>query len=311
MSVIRVVYAALLLIFTIWSTTIHCQVTRSRKKGLVIPYWPRHMCGDFDAFETVSWWYNYHTYKQVYDQVPYWCTCEDGFPPKNKSICFPSDPHEIAFVPQVYGVEGYGPRPIGQDDPPIPEWEWQFLGFNEPNQADQSDIPPEVAALEYKKLQDMYPDKVMISPATGHADVEWFDEFMQHCTNLDCRIDYIATHLYTGTVDERMQTLKEYSQRYGGKQIWLTEFAVNKEDNVDKIVEFIEEFLPRLEFANYIHKYSWFYTRYYEDHDHSDPWFWLDSNNSLMKENKSELTKVGKAYDKPWHMEEYRPKIID
>ena len=67
----------------------------------------------------------------------------------------------------VYGVEGYGPRPIGQDDPPIPEWEWQFLGFNEPNQADQSDIPPEVAALEYKKLQDMYPDKVMISPATG------------------------------------------------------------------------------------------------------------------------------------------------
>ena len=100
MSVIRVVYAALLLIFTIWSTTIHCQVTRSRKKGLVIPYWPRHMCGDFDAFETVSWWYNYHTYKQVYDQVPYWCTCEDGFPPKNKSICFPSDPHEIAFVPQ-------------------------------------------------------------------------------------------------------------------------------------------------------------------------------------------------------------------
>ena len=76
-------------------------------------------------------------------------------------------------------------------------------------------------------------------------------------------------HLNIGTVDERMQTLKEYSQRYGGKQIWLTEFAVNKEDNVDKIVEFIEEFLPRLEFANYIHKYSWFYTRYYEDHDHS------------------------------------------
>ena len=75
-------------------------VSKSKKKGLVIPYWPRHMCGDFDAFETVSWWYNYHTYKQVYDQVPYWCTCEDGFPPKNKSICFPSDPHEIAFVPQ-------------------------------------------------------------------------------------------------------------------------------------------------------------------------------------------------------------------
>ena len=64
MSAIRVLYGLLLLIFTIWNT-IDCQITRSRKKGLVIPYWPRHMCGDFDAFETVSWWYNYHTYKQV------------------------------------------------------------------------------------------------------------------------------------------------------------------------------------------------------------------------------------------------------
>ena len=48
----------------------------------------------------------------------------------------------------------------------------------------------------YELLNTIFKKAYIIS--SGHADVEWFDEFMQHCTNLDCRIDYIATHLYTG-----------------------------------------------------------------------------------------------------------------
>ena len=143
----------------------------------------------------------------------------------------------------------------------------------------------------------------MVSPATGHADTEWFDEFWEECLRLECRIDYLATHLYTGTVDERMDKLHKYSQRYGGKQIWLTEFAVANEANTTKIVEFVEEFLPKLEQAGFIFRYSWFYTRYYINHDHSDPWFWLDSNNSLMEQDRAELSLVGQAYDKPWHLQ--------
>ena len=36
---------------------------QSPKKGLVVPYWPNHKCGDFENFETVGWWYNYHTHQ--------------------------------------------------------------------------------------------------------------------------------------------------------------------------------------------------------------------------------------------------------
>ena len=81
-------------------------VSKSKKKGLVIPYWPRHMCGDFDAFSTVSWWYNYYTYPDPKDDVPWWCHCEDGRPPKNRTLCFSSD-SEVEFVPQIYGVGKY------------------------------------------------------------------------------------------------------------------------------------------------------------------------------------------------------------
>ena len=52
-------------------------------------------------------------------------------------------------------------RPWHDDinDPVSDQYE-VILGFNEPNHADQSDIPPEVAASAWLELQNMYPDKV-------------------------------------------------------------------------------------------------------------------------------------------------------
>ena len=139
-------------------------VTKSPKKGLVIPHWPRHKCGDFDAFSTISWWYNYHTTEKIYENnyKPSWCRCEDGKIPQNKSVCFPSDP-EVKFVPLIYGIEGYGNRPHPEyyQNPPLTPEMSEFLGFNEPNGSGQSDIPPDVAALEWKLLEDKYPDKVV------------------------------------------------------------------------------------------------------------------------------------------------------
>ena len=102
-----------------------------------------------------------------------------------------------------------------------------------------------------------------------------------------------------------MEKLEAHSQLYGGRKIWLTEFAALKEHNTTKIIEYVEELLPRLEHADFIDRYSWFYTRYYENHDENG--FWIDSNNSLLKLDKPELSIVGEAYDKPWHLEKYKP----
>ena len=64
----------------------------------------------------------------------------------------------------------------------------------------------------YKKCAYL---KEVIRRDSDQCDTEWFDEFWEECLILECRIDYIATHLYTGTIDERMKKLKDYSQRYG------------------------------------------------------------------------------------------------
>ena len=52
-----------------------------------------------------------------------------------------------------------------------------------------------------------------------------------------------------------------------------------------------------------------YYTRYYENHEDQGG-FWLDSYNSLMDLDAPKLSKVGLAYDKPWHLEKYRPKQL-
>ena len=74
------------------------------------------------------------------------------------------------------------------------------------------------------------------------------DEFMEECELLNCRIDYLATHKYPkpGEEDAVMNELKNFSDRYGGRKIWLTEFAVKNTKEEAEIIKFVEIFLPKL-----------------------------------------------------------------
>ena len=71
---------------------------------------------------------------------------------------------------------------------------------------------------------------------------------MEECELLDCRIDYIATHKYfmPGEEDAVLNNLKSFSERYGGRKIWLTEFAVRNTKNEEDVINVIENFLPKL-----------------------------------------------------------------
>ena len=148
----------------------------------------------------------------------------------------------------------------------------------------------------------------MVSPATAGANKRWFDIFWSKCQELGCRIDYLATHLYEGTPDQRISKLKAYSERYGNKKIWLTEFAVAKEQDGQNVIKFIEEYLPKLEFSDFIYRYSWFISRYHDEPIDTDQNFWIDPYaNTLSAMNDTVLSTIGKVYDKPWHLEENRP----
>ena len=39
-------------------------------------------------------------------------------------------------------------------------------------------------------------------------------------------------------------------------------------------------------------------------------WFWIDPINSLLEQNSSRLSNIGKAYNKPYHLDMYKPKHL-
>jgi len=236
----------------------------------------------------------------------------DGSKPRgeDRAQCFPDDPEAVEFIPQVYGVPGRGRRAKETAKEPVVPKEYNtILGWNEPNLHDQADIPPKEAAVAWRKFQKKYHDRVLVAPSTAGTNATgWFDAFMEACKGLGgCRFDYLATHHYkVESAEKTMKTLKDYSDRYDKKPIWLTEFAVWKTHDEDKIINYIKDLLPQLENADFIYRYSWFVSRYDEDKDLGKV-FWVSPVNSLLEQNSSRLSRVGKAYNKPWHLPKYKP----
>jgi len=260
--------------------------TRSNKKGVCIPPGERFHCGDLEAFSRISWWYNWHV--EPNHNHENWCTCESG------PDCG-TEPDVPEFVPMIWGYNETHAWHDDQNDPVANKYP-VVLGFNEPNKEDQSDLSPEEAAYAWLEIQDMYPDKLLASPAPAGGNLNWFDPFFEICESLGCRIDFIATHDYRGHVNQVMNHLEDLYNRYGHK-IWLTEFAKCCTTNVTEVEDFAREIIPRLEEADFVHRYSWYTTRYREDSVRSDGDWYLDKVNALFIEGTNELTKLGKIYN--------------
>jgi len=273
--------------------------TVSSKKGLCIPPGKdsgdsNFHCGDLEAFSRVSWWYNWHT--QPNHQVEGHCTCDTA------PDCGP-EPSEPAFVPMIWGYHEDAPWHDDESNP-VAEKYHTILGFNEPNHADQSDIDPETAAAAWIEIQEMYPDRILVSPAPAGGSTTWFNKFFEYCKVLNCRIDYLATHDYVGHANQVMNKLEDLYNRYG-KKIWLTEFAKCCTRDKGEVETFMKAIIPRLEAADYVYRYSWFITRYNDKHvqavtagedETKDDWY-LDKVNALFIQDSTELSSVGILYN--------------
>jgi hypothetical protein len=78
----------------------------------------------------------------------------------------------------IWGYHEDNPWHDDESDP-VAEKYHTILGFNEPNRSDQSDIDPETAAAAWIEIQEMYPDRILVSPAPAGGNTGWFDKFFQ------------------------------------------------------------------------------------------------------------------------------------
>ena len=59
-----------------------------------------------------------------------------------------------------------------------------ILGFNEPNRPkhnwpNKTIMEPEMAAAAWIEIQEMYPDKILVSPAPAGGSLDWFGPFFK------------------------------------------------------------------------------------------------------------------------------------
>jgi hypothetical protein len=80
----------------------------------------------------------------------------------------------------IWGYHEDQPWHDDESDPVAAKYH-TILGFNEPNHADQSDIDPETAAAAWIEIQEMYPERILVSPspAGGSSSTVWFNKFFE------------------------------------------------------------------------------------------------------------------------------------
>ncbi|KAI0071293.1 hypothetical protein K474DRAFT_640459 [Panus rudis PR-1116 ss-1] len=125
-----------------------------------------------------------------------------------------------------------------------------ILGFNEPNQAGQSNMDPQHGCALWK--QYIQPKKelgyTLVSPATSSAPngFTWVQEFMNCCTG--CTIDAIAVHWYDVSADGFIAYLEKWHNAFN-KPILVTEYAVQNfnggpQATMDEVVAFHKKVGP-------------------------------------------------------------------
>ena len=179
------------------------------------------------------------------------------------------EPDSVEFVPMIWGAWSDTAAIVSKIEQVIQYKEEgkakYLLGFNEPDNKDQSNMPVERAIAYWPKLMEA--GLPLGSPGCVHADREWMIEFMEEIDRKNYRVDFVCVHWYGGAnAQSIINHLKKVHELYN-KPIWITEFApadwnasTAEASNVTKAkaANFMKEILPELDKLDFVHRYAWF-----------------------------------------------------
>jgi len=131
------------------------------------------------------------------------------------------------------------------------------LGFNEPDQAAQSNIDPTLAAQLWR--QYMNPLKQLGirigGPAISSSGQPWLTQFMAACTG--CEIDFLNIHWYGEGTAGFYDYLWSLRGQYPNMTFWVTEYA-DTTLNDTEVVTFSNQTTVYLDGLDWVERYAWF-----------------------------------------------------
>lgn len=142
-----------------------------------------------------------------------------------------------------------------------------LLGFNEPDNAAQSDMSPSDAATDYQKYMTPYASQAtIVSPAitNGVGDdvgLSWMESWLTACAGA-CNPSAMAIHYYSsaGAADfyDFVNNATSLASDNGITSVWITEFQ-NTGSTSDQVA-FLEEVIPWLDNNTMVGRYAYFWT---------------------------------------------------
>ena len=170
-------------------------------------------------------------------------------------------PRDTNFAPMQWGSFSWGSLPRR-----FAGWKRRgqqtfLMGFNEPDNSTQSNIPVARAVELWPRLEEA--NQPLVSPGFTHGTGSWAVNFMRQADAVGLRQEYVSVHMYTSpNADSWMGYLWGIHTRYG-RPVWLTEFSNvdwsgngtwTHEDNYT----FLSELLYRMEGARWLKRYAIF-----------------------------------------------------
>jgi hypothetical protein len=168
------------------------------------------------------------------------------------------------------------------------------LGFNEPDNKSQSNIPVQTAIAAWPQFQGVA--RELVSPAPANPLGSWMQTFMNAVEQQDLQVDAVAVHSYGGiNATAFLNMLNKVHDLYQ-RPIYVTEFAVadwqavNGKPNrytVEQVAEFMGTVCPAMDKLSWVKGYAWF------------PWPSKNSNalaTSVLFNSDGTLNDLGKLY---------------
>ncbi|KAL7422801.1 hypothetical protein Q5752_002097 [Cryptotrichosporon argae] len=193
-----------------------------------------------------------------------------------------TDPVDFPFIPMLWGCNSTyfapfeaalnasfaGANLTGQRE---------VLGFNEPEQAEQSDCTPQQAADAWMTyLEPLRSQGYRLgSPAvtTGSTGNTWLLDWYAAC-NGGCNPDFLALHWYDMSYDNLVNTLDSFHTTFN-LPIWITEMAVQNFTTVNssttaygaqatysEIVDIMNATMAYMDAQDWVERYFWFGAMY-------------------------------------------------
>jgi hypothetical protein len=141
-----------------------------------------------------------------------------------------------------------------------------LLGFNEPDNAGQSNLSVGEALKLWPKLMDKSLE--LGSPACSQMETlgndSWLGRFMEKAERKDYQVDFVAVHYYSddGSVADFKAFLKDVRQEYD-KPVWVTEWALvdwtdRDRFTADEVADFAANAIQMLDDLKFVKRHAWF-----------------------------------------------------